>query len=79
MGDAEIRKGDGMQLDQLIDDTSSRETNARIQPFNLDVLVEAFQLRETAPIDLPPVMNCLGFCEISFSGKQICPPFPIRF
>lgn len=79
MGDAEIRKGDGMQLDQLIDDTSSRETNARIQPFNLDVLVEAFQLRETAPIDLPPVMNCLGFCEISFSWKQICPPFPIRF
>ncbi|XP_019188605.1 PREDICTED: mediator of RNA polymerase II transcription subunit 19a-like isoform X2 [Ipomoea nil] len=54
VGDAEIRKGDGMQLDQLIEDTSSRETNARIQPFNLDVLVEAFQLRETAPIDLPP-------------------------
>ncbi|KAL6955701.1 hypothetical protein U1Q18_041922 [Sarracenia purpurea var. burkii] len=50
----EIRKGEGMQLDQLIEDTSySRETNARIQPFDLDVLAEAFHLRETAPVDLP--------------------------
>ncbi|KAA8543593.1 hypothetical protein F0562_021661 [Nyssa sinensis] len=55
VGDTEIRKGEGMQLDQLIQDTSySRDTNARIQPFDLDVLREAFQLRETAPIDLPP-------------------------
>ncbi|KAI8014559.1 Mediator of RNA polymerase II transcription subunit 19a [Camellia lanceoleosa] len=54
VGDTEIRKGEGMQLDQLIQDTYSRETNARIQPFDLDVLREAFQLRETAPIDLPP-------------------------
>ncbi|KHN27248.1 hypothetical protein glysoja_041806 [Glycine soja] len=54
VGDTEIRKGDGMQLDQLIQNTSSfRDTNARIQPFDLDVLKEAFQLRETAPIDLP--------------------------
>jgi len=54
VGDTEIRKGEGMQLDQLIQDTSySRGTNARIQPFDLDVLREAFQLRETAPIDLP--------------------------
>ncbi|XP_034691675.1 mediator of RNA polymerase II transcription subunit 19a isoform X1 [Vitis riparia] len=55
VGDTEIRKGDGMQLDQLIQNTSySRDTNVRIQPFDLDVLREAFQLRETAPIDLPP-------------------------
>ncbi|XP_020226814.1 mediator of RNA polymerase II transcription subunit 19a [Cajanus cajan] len=54
VGDTEIRKGDGMQLDQLIQNTSSyRDTNARIQPFDLDVLKETFQLRETAPIDLP--------------------------
>ncbi|KAF3434937.1 hypothetical protein FNV43_RR22024 [Rhamnella rubrinervis] len=55
VGDTEIRKGEGMQLDQLIQSTSySRDTNARIQPFDLGVLGEAFQLRETAPIDLPP-------------------------
>lgn len=55
VGDTEIRKGEGMQLDQLIQNTSfSRDTNARIQPFDLDVLRESFQLRETAPVDLPP-------------------------
>ncbi|KAH7864340.1 hypothetical protein Vadar_028517 [Vaccinium darrowii] len=54
VGDTEIRKGEGMQLDQLIQDTSySRGINGRIQPFDLDVLREACQLRETAPIDLP--------------------------
>lgn len=56
VGDTEIRKGEGMQLGQLIQDTSiSRETNIHIQPFDLDILREAFQLRETAPVDLPPV------------------------
>ncbi|KAK9055000.1 hypothetical protein SSX86_026079 [Deinandra increscens subsp. villosa] len=54
VGDSEIRKGEGMQLDQLIQNTSfSRDTNTRIQPFDLDTLKEAFQLRETAPVDLP--------------------------
>ncbi|KAK1434742.1 hypothetical protein QVD17_00492 [Tagetes erecta] len=54
VGDSEIRKGEGMQLDQLIQDTSlSRDTNTRIQPFDLDILREAFQLRETAPVELP--------------------------
>lgn len=54
VGDSEVRKGEGMQLGQLIQDTSySTETNVRIQPFDLPVLTEAFQLRETAPIDLP--------------------------
>nr|GLL22294.1 mediator of RNA polymerase II transcription subunit 19a-like [Ipomoea trifida] len=53
VGDTEIRKGEGMQLDQLIEDASfSREMNASIKPFDLDVLGEAFQLRETSPIDL---------------------------
>lgn len=62
MGDREIRKGEGMQLDQLIHDTSFlKETNSRIQPFELDALNEAFQLREAAPIVLPPVRNLL--CE----------------
>ncbi|XP_022143547.1 mediator of RNA polymerase II transcription subunit 19a-like isoform X1 [Momordica charantia] len=55
VGDTEIRKGEGMQLNQLIQNTSyPRETNARIQPFDQDILIEAFQLRETGPVDLPP-------------------------
>ncbi|KAG8640420.1 mediator of RNA polymerase II transcription subunit 19a isoform X1 [Manihot esculenta] len=55
VGDTEIRKGEGMQLDQLIQNTSySRDSNSRIQPFDLDVLREAFQFKETTPVDLPP-------------------------
>ncbi|KAJ1399034.1 hypothetical protein SESBI_30677 [Sesbania bispinosa] len=43
-----------MQLDQLIQNTSSsRGTSSHIQPFDLDILKEAFQLKQTAPIDLP--------------------------
>ncbi|XP_051131849.1 mediator of RNA polymerase II transcription subunit 19a [Andrographis paniculata] len=54
VGDTEIRKGEGMQLSQLIQSSStSREPNMRIQPFDLNILREAFQLRETSPIDLP--------------------------
>nr|KYP53581.1 hypothetical protein KK1_024474 [Cajanus cajan] len=54
VGDTEIRKGDGMQLDQLIQNSSlSSGTNYRIQPLDFDILKEAFQLKENAPIDLP--------------------------
>ncbi|PPR84264.1 hypothetical protein GOBAR_AA36447 [Gossypium barbadense] len=54
-GDTEIRKGEGMQLDQLNQNTSyNRDTNFRIQPFDFDILKEAFQLRETTPVELPP-------------------------
>ncbi|KAL9689327.1 hypothetical protein QQ045_009711 [Rhodiola kirilowii] len=50
VGDTEIRKGGGMQLDQLIQSTSfSRETNTCILPFDLDVLREGFQLKDAAP------------------------------
>ncbi|XP_010420755.1 PREDICTED: probable mediator of RNA polymerase II transcription subunit 19b isoform X2 [Camelina sativa] len=57
VGDSEIRKGEGMQLDQLIPNASlGRDTsnNARIQPFVLDELKEAFELNDTAPVELPP-------------------------
>ncbi|XP_076943308.1 mediator of RNA polymerase II transcription subunit 19a-like isoform X2 [Bidens hawaiensis] len=54
VGDSEIRKGEGMQLDQLIQNTSfQRDTNTHIQPFDLDTLKQAFQLREIAPVELP--------------------------
>ncbi|KAK7382004.1 hypothetical protein VNO80_00628 [Phaseolus coccineus] len=69
VGDTDIRKGDGMQLDQLIQYTSSfRDTNARMQPFDLDVLKEAFQLRETAPVDLPAAEK--GIPTISGKSKS---------
>ncbi|XP_039030369.1 mediator of RNA polymerase II transcription subunit 19a-like isoform X2 [Hibiscus syriacus] len=55
VGDTEIRKGEGMQLDQLIQNTHNRDINARIQPFDLDILKEAFQLSETTPVELPAI------------------------
>ncbi|KAG8378269.1 hypothetical protein BUALT_Bualt08G0120000 [Buddleja alternifolia] len=55
VGDTDIRKGEGMQLNQLIQNiSSSRDTYACIQPFKLDVLGEAFHLRESASVNLPP-------------------------
>jgi len=60
VGDTEIRKGEGMELDQLFQNAPYlRETTANIQPFDLDILGQAFQLRETAPIDLPSVRHSL--------------------
>ncbi|CAI9300911.1 unnamed protein product [Lactuca saligna] len=59
VGDTVIRKGEGMELNQLIENenssfSKSRVTNTRIQPFDLNALRDAFYLRETFPIDLPP-------------------------
>ncbi|CAI0459489.1 unnamed protein product, partial [Linum tenue] len=54
VGDTEIRKGDGMQLDQLIQNNSQpRDGSIRIKPFDLDLLREAFQLKESTPVELP--------------------------
>ncbi|CAA0809948.1 Probable mediator of RNA polymerase II transcription subunit 19b [Striga hermonthica] len=53
VGDTDIRKGEGMQLGQLVQSTPQRDTNSRIQPFRLDVLGEAFHIRESSSVDLP--------------------------
>ncbi|KAB2068775.1 hypothetical protein ERO13_A08G048300v2 [Gossypium hirsutum] len=54
VGGTEIRKGEGMLLGQLIQNTSyNRETNVHLQPFDLDILTDAFDLRETTPVELP--------------------------
>ncbi|KAG6388675.1 hypothetical protein SASPL_150107 [Salvia splendens] len=57
VGDTEIRKGEGIQLDQLVQTTFSRHSSACIKPFNLDLLGEAFHLQESAPVNLSPVRN----------------------
>jgi hypothetical protein len=56
VGDTEIRKGEGMEIDQLIQNPDLREKKTPyIQPFDMETLGHAFQLRETAPVDLPLV------------------------
>ncbi|KAM7252785.1 hypothetical protein ACFE04_011420 [Oxalis oulophora] len=54
VGVTEIRKGEGMEINQLVDNTSHlRGKSVCISPFDLDVLREAFRLNETGHIDLP--------------------------
>ncbi|KAL5224932.1 hypothetical protein ABZP36_011571 [Zizania latifolia] len=53
VGDTEIRKGEGMELDQLVQNAYLRDKPAFIQLFDMETLGQAFQLRETAPVDLP--------------------------
>lgn len=71
VGDTQIRKGEGMELDQLFQAAPYlRETTAHIQPFELDSLGHAFQLRETAPVDLPSAEK--GLPTISGKSKGYC-------
>ncbi|TVU45934.1 hypothetical protein EJB05_05444 [Eragrostis curvula] len=42
-----------MELDQLFQNSYQSEKTAYIQPFDMETLGQAFQLRETAPVDLP--------------------------
>lgn len=69
VGETEIRKGEGMQLDQLTQSMSqSRESsNTRIQPFDMDVLKEAFQLNDVTPVELPLVRICSLLVLLSFN------------
>ncbi|KAF3792186.1 putative mediator of RNA polymerase II transcription subunit 19b [Nymphaea thermarum] len=54
VGDTEIRKGEGMELDQLFNNALYvQNIDSSIQPFDLDTLRQAFQLRETEPVELP--------------------------
>jgi hypothetical protein len=59
VGDTEIRKGEGMELDQLVHNAYLRDKPAYIQPFDMETLGQAFQLRETALVDLPSVRSFL--------------------
>ncbi|XP_024046350.1 mediator of RNA polymerase II transcription subunit 19a isoform X2 [Citrus clementina] len=56
VGDTEIRKGEGMELDQLFQTSSYvRQRDYSLCPFDLEVLGEAFRMRDLTPIDLPSV------------------------
>ncbi|KAF6163076.1 hypothetical protein GIB67_001404 [Kingdonia uniflora] len=54
VGDTKIIKGEGMGFDKLFENTLyTRDGNVHIQPFDLNTLREAFQLRETTFVDIP--------------------------
>ncbi|XP_059596121.1 mediator of RNA polymerase II transcription subunit 19a isoform X3 [Vitis vinifera] len=52
-----------MELDQLFHSTFYlRERNAGIHPFDLDILREAFQMRETTPVELSSAEKGIPTC-----------------
>ncbi|KAH0985324.1 hypothetical protein GBA52_012501 [Prunus armeniaca] len=61
-----------MELDQLFQSNLYlREKNAHIHPFDLDVLCEAFLIRETTPVKLPSVRHFLHLRLLSLAEKGI--------
>ena len=60
VGDTEIRKGEGMELDELLQNASYfRGRNTSIDLFDLDTLGDAFRMRETTSVKLPLVSHSL--------------------
>lgn len=60
VGNTEIKKGEGMELDQLVrTKTNCKEKCTHFSTFELDTLSEAFQMRDSTPIDLPSVRYLL--------------------
>lgn len=64
-----------MLLGQLIQNTSyNRETNVHLQPFDLDILTDAFDLRETTPVELPEnekgVPTIFGKSKVEAKDKE---------
>ncbi|KAF3627914.1 putative mediator of RNA polymerase II transcription subunit 19b [Capsicum chinense] len=52
VGDTEIKKGEGMELNQLSKNSSYvRHQRVHLHPFGLDLLTDAFQLREATSAD----------------------------
>ncbi|XP_027342912.1 probable mediator of RNA polymerase II transcription subunit 19b isoform X1 [Abrus precatorius] len=69
VGDTKIRKGEGMELDQLCKNTYMSEKKACLCPFDLDVLSEAFHMREMDPIHLSSAQKVL-LTAVPKSEKQ---------
>lgn len=52
VGDTKIKKGEGMELDQLCKNIDTSEKKPCLRPFDLDVLSEAFHMRDMNPVHL---------------------------
>lgn len=61
VGDTKIKKGEGVELDQLCKNTKMNEKKPCLSPFDLNVLSEAFRLREMDPNHL----SCVRFLNFT--------------
>ncbi|XP_058731839.1 probable mediator of RNA polymerase II transcription subunit 19b [Vicia villosa] len=59
VGDTKIKKGEGMELDQLCKNTYTNEKKPCLSPFDFNVLSEAFRLKETDPNHISSVKKVL--------------------
>lgn len=66
VGDTNIRKGEGMELSQLCQNTYVSEKKARLHPFELDVLSEAFHMKVMDPIRLSSVWFLIFLTGFTF-------------
>lgn len=64
VGDTKIKKGEGMELDQLCKNTYTSEKKPCLFPFDLNVLSEAFHMREMDPNSVSSVR----FFKLLLSG-----------
>ncbi|KAB1222785.1 putative mediator of RNA polymerase II transcription subunit 19b [Morella rubra] len=72
VGDTEIRKGDGMEFDQLFQNIPFlSEKSVHIHPFDFNILREAFQMRETTPIYLPAAEKGISTAVVKLNGQSI--------
>ncbi|XP_017220379.1 probable mediator of RNA polymerase II transcription subunit 19b [Daucus carota subsp. sativus] len=61
IGEAKIKKGEGMELDQLFQNASGVENRHQdLHPFDMVILREAFKMRETTDADLSYVEKGTG-------------------
>lgn len=67
VGDTDIRKGEGMELGQLLG-SDTENSSVQIREFDLDVLHQAFSLRESGPTSLPEADR--GIPTISVRVKE---------
>ncbi|KAL3685104.1 hypothetical protein R1sor_003126 [Riccia sorocarpa] len=70
VGDTEIRKGEGMELGQLVDPSAEQHftQSVTVQPLDLQLLQWAFTLQENKPIQLPEADR--GLPTISGNVKE---------
>lgn len=84
VGDTELRRGEGMELGQLLQgEAGSSIPSDRVpfQSFDIEVLRKAFTLKETGPISLPEVSSLChnNFPFFLINDVNVGNPFPWPF